>query len=149
MIEAQLTWNSGMRFEAETQGHRVTIDANKEDPAAGAGPTPMSLFLVSLAGCSAMDVIYILQKKRLEIAGFQVKISGDRRTTPYPLVFEGVEIVYTLRGPNLPAKAVQEAIALSRDRYCAVAGMIQGPRFRHRFVIENPEGNIVSEGLVE
>lgn len=149
MNQAQLIWQSGLRFTAQTAGHQLTVDSNQENPSAAAGPTPMNLFLVALAGCTSMDVIFILQKKRLAVSGFQVAVSGVRRREPHPLVFEEVELLFTVRGQDIPAKAVQEAIALSRDRYCSVAGMVKGPLFRHRFVIEDEAGNPVREGLVE
>ncbi len=145
MPEAKLTWKEGVAFEVQVGGHTMFID---HDPKGGPGrgPAPMALWLVSLAGCTGMDVVYILQRKRVQVDAFEVHVEGRRREGKHPRIYETVDIRFTIRGPEIPEKAVLQAMKLSRDTYCSVSAMTTGPRIRHLYRIEDPAGNLVVEG---
>ena len=147
MVEAQLDWRGELTFSARVQGHELIVTPAKRD--IDVGPSPMGLLLVAYASCTSMDVISILQKKRLAVESFHVYIAGQRRETGHPKVYETMELVFTVRGDAIPAKAVSDAIALSRDRYCSVSAMVAGPRVVQRYRIESPEGRLIAEGAVD
>ncbi len=147
MPEATLTWQGDLAFEVEVGGHRMFIDHSAEGP--GKGPPPMALWLVSLAGCTGMDVVYILRRKRIQVDAFEVHVAGKRKEGKHPRIYETVDIRFTVRGPEVPEKAVLQAMRLSRDTYCSVSAMTTGPVIRHFYRIEDPEGNVVAEGELE
>jgi putative redox protein len=113
-----------MRFlgTADSQ-HQVILDADPAVGGADSGFRPMELMAVSLAGCTAMDVISILAKKRQEVTGFEVKVDA-RRAEQHPKVFTDIGIHYIVRGRNIDAAAVQRAIDLSADKYCPAQAML-------------------------
>jgi putative redox protein len=97
------------------------------DPASGGendGFKPIELLLVGLAGCTAMDVISILQKKRQTVTGFEVKVHAER-STEHPRVFTDIEIKYVVRGRKVDRVAVERAVALSEEKYCAAQAMLR------------------------
>jgi putative redox protein len=106
--------------------------------AGSAGPTPMELVLISLAGCSAMDVITILRKQRQPVAGLEVQVRGER-SDDRPRVFTTIELRYLVRGAGVDPVAVRRAIELSQERYCPVWAMLG----RHVQII--PSFQIVGE----
>jgi putative redox protein len=123
-MHASVTWEQGMRFlgTADSQ-HQVILDADPAVGGADRGFRPMELMAVSLAGCTAMDVISILAKKRQEITGFEVKVDA-RRAEQHPKVFTDIDIRYIVRGRNIDPAAVQRAIDLSAEKYCPAQAML-------------------------
>jgi len=112
-----------LKFEGQnSEGKKVLMDGK---PPFGEGeyPSPMELLLMALGGCTAMDVISILTKKRLEVNDFQLEVEGIRRNT-HPKVFTHIKIHYRFKG-NLPQKAVEQAIKLSMEKYCSVSAMLK------------------------
>lgn len=103
-------------------GHMVDLDS----PTTGSrnGPSPMELVLVSLAGCSGMDVMSILRKKRQSIQGIEVVAHGVRGED-YPKPYTAIQLEYVVTGSNVDAKALERAIELSRDSYCPVWAMLR------------------------
>jgi len=96
------------------------------EPALGGdndGFRPMELMAISLAGCTAMDVISILQKKRQGITGFEVKVNATR-AAEHPRVFTALEIHYIFRGRGIEVAAVERAIDLSKTKYCPAQAMM-------------------------
>lgn len=83
----------------------------------------MELVLVAVAGCTGMDVIEILRKKRLNVTGLEVKVTGTRAET-YPMVYTELDVTYIVRGKDIPASAVEQAIKLSEEKYCSVGIML-------------------------
>jgi len=113
------TWKENMAFEADVNGFKIPIDA---DPAVGGmetGPRPKPLTLVSLAGCTGMDVISILKKMRIEPEYFNVAVEGETMDE-HPKYFHTIHVIYELKGENIDLEKVDKAINLSRDRYCGV-----------------------------
>jgi putative redox protein len=114
----------GKEFQATTESeHRVTMDAPVASGGNNHGPSPMELLLVSLGGCTAMDVADILRKKRQAVSGLEVRVEGVRAET-YPMVYTDLRLVFIVRGKEIEAKAVEDAIQLSETKYCSVGAML-------------------------
>lgn len=117
---ASVKWIEGRAFETHTgSGHTALIEGGGENR----GPSPMELVLVGLAGCTAIDVSEILQKKRVAVKEFEVRVEGTRAETT-PAVYTCIDVIYTLRGKDIPPRAVEQAIHLSEDKYCSVGAML-------------------------
>ena len=117
------TWKENMAFEADVNGFKIMIDA---DPAVGGenrGPRPKPLTLVSLAGCTGMDVISILKKMRIEPEYFNVAVEGDM-TEEHPKYYHKIHVIYELKGIDIDMEKVEKAVNLSRDRYCGVFALL-------------------------
>lgn len=123
-MEASVTWLQAMAFEAEADGHRFNIDASTEVGGHDLGPRPKTLLLNSLAGCTAMDVISILQKMRLNVTGLQVKAEGAI-ADEHPRRFTRIVLRYTVTGQDLPPEKVKRAVELSQERYCGVSATLR------------------------
>ncbi len=114
-----------MKFEAiADSGHPIVLDAAADVGGANAGSRPMELMAMSLAGCTAMDVISILRKKRQEITSFEVKVDAER-ATQHPHVFTAIEITYVLRGKGIDPASVERAMQLSEEKYCPAQAMLR------------------------
>jgi putative redox protein len=95
-----------------------------KDAEGNPGINPMEMLLAGLAGCTAMDIIDILKKKRQVPTQFQVKVSGNQKVDDYPKVFVEFKIEYLLWGDDLKDKDVAQAIQLSEEKYCSVGGTL-------------------------
>src|SRR6266581_91008 len=116
-MTAQSTLTTGMRFEVEAgSGHRVTLDASEQDGGHDEGFRPMELLLVGLAGCTGMDVISILRKKRQQVTAYEVQVTGVR-AEDNPMVFVEITVEHIVTGRHLQPEAVARAIQLSEGRY--------------------------------
>ena len=123
-MQASVTWKNGMSFTGTADtGFEVPLGADASVGGADDGFRPMELMLVSLAGCTAMDVISILSKKRQNITGFEVKVDG-KRAAEHPKVFNAISIHYVVRGQGVDAGAVERAIDLSKTKYCPAQAML-------------------------
>lgn len=115
---------TGMRFEVEAgSGHHVTLDAAEHGGGHNEGFRPMELLLVGLAGCTGMDVISILRKKRQDVTGYEVHVTGAR-AEEYPMVFVEITVEHIVTGHHIKPEAVARAIELSKDRYCGAGAML-------------------------
>lgn len=102
-------------------GHALTLDTNHDRSVA---PSPVELLLVALGSCTAIDVITILQKKRLDVSSYEVEVSGERRSE-HPRSFTSMHVHHIVTGRNIPEKAVAQAIDLSENKYCSVAATLR------------------------
>jgi len=102
-------------------GHAVTLDTDHDRASA---PSPMELLLIALGSCTAVDVIGILQKKRLDVRSYTVQVRGQRRDE-HPRSFKQMQVHHIVRGMNIPANAVAQAIELSETKYCSVAATLR------------------------
>jgi putative redox protein len=119
MIEVKTRWIREQQFEAESgTGHQVLIDADKKTAA-----SPMELVLLGLCGCTASDVVTILGKKRQPLTSLEIRAEAERATSP-PAVFTAIHLTYRVGG-KLSAKAVEDAVRLSEEKYCSVAAMLR------------------------
>ena len=121
-LTARVRWVEGHRFVATTgSGHALVLDnPHRED---GAAVSPMELLLVSLAGCTGVDVVAILERMRQPLEGLDVEVVGFRRGE-HPRVFATIEVVYRLRGAGLDPRKVLRAVSLSEEKYCSVSAML-------------------------
>ena len=133
-INAQ--WKDGMAFEAEVNGFKIMLDADEAVGGENLGPRPKALTLVSLAGCTAMDVISILKKMRVEPSYFNVEVEGEL-TEEHPKYYHLINIRYIFSGDNLPLDKLEKAVNLSQERYCGVSAMLtKVAKITHEIVIQ-------------
>ncbi len=118
----ETTWIENMAFEAEVNGHKLVLDAEEAVGGKNRGPRPKPLMLVALAGCTAMDVISILKKMRVEVEKFNVRVEGEL-TEDYPKHFYRIHTIYGFKGRDLPRDKIKKAIELSEERYCGVTAV--------------------------
>jgi putative redox protein len=131
---------SNMCFEGESgSGHTVALDASIADGGENTGFRPMELLLVGLAGCTGMDVISILRKKRQQVTAYEVRVEG-RRAEEHPMVFVEISIEHIITGAHIQPEAVVRAIHLSAERYCGAGAMLgKVAHLTHTFrIIEAP-----------
>ena len=115
-VVLQTIESPGIVFEARLgSGTRFLMDSG----AAPRGPSPVEAVLAALGACEGMDVIGILRKKRQVVTGYEVALDGER-STDHPRGFRRIEIVHRVRGRDLSAAAIEEAIRLSETKYCSV-----------------------------
>lgn len=123
-MNASATWSEGLSFTGTADsGFSLPMGTNVEYGGADDGFRPLELMLVSLAGCTGMDVISILKKKRQDVTGFQVNVSAER-ADDHPRVFTSITVEYHFQGHNLDAAAVERAIELSETKYCGARAML-------------------------
>ncbi|MEE8356178.1 MAG: OsmC family protein [Anaerolineales bacterium] len=123
-MKAEVQWKGRMSFTgAADTGFEVPLGSSPEVGGDNDGFHPMELMAISLAGCTAMDVISILGKKRQEISDFKVKVTTERSET-HPKVFTNAVIEYHVAGKDLSEKAVTRAMELSADSYCPAQAML-------------------------
>jgi len=96
------------------------LDANPEVGGKDLGPRPKPLMMVALAGCTAMDVVSILKKMRVNIEGFNVRVEGEL-TEQHPKHFDSMHIIYEFKGKDLPVDKIKKAIEMSQETYCGVS----------------------------
>lgn len=112
-------WIDGMAFEANVNDKKVILDATEKVGGKGRGPQPKPLMMVSLAGCTAMDVISILNKMRVEPERFNIRVEGEL-TEEHPKHYTKMTLIYEFWGKDLPLAKIEKAVNLSQDRYCGV-----------------------------
>jgi putative redox protein len=118
---AHSEWKSGNLFEGTAEnGNTIQFDA---DAAHAHGPSPMEAVLMALCGCTSVDVVSILQKKRQGLTGLRVSATATQAEGP-PRVFMHIKLTYAVRG-KLSRKAVEDAVALSKNKYCSVSLMLE------------------------
>ena len=121
---AKVVWNGKLSFTGTADtGFELKLDGKKEVGGEGQGFLPMELIATGLAGCTAMDVISILSKKRQAVTGFEVRVRADR-AGEHPKVFTQAVIEYHVAGQGIEEAAVVRAIELSSVRYCPAQAML-------------------------
>ena len=124
VMTARAILETGMRFDAEAgSGHHVTLDAAEHGGGQDLGFRPMELLLVGLAGCTGMDIISILRKKRQDVTGYEVQVQGVR-AEDHPMVFVEITVEHVITGHHIQPEAVARAIELSEERYCGAGAML-------------------------
>ncbi len=119
MVNASAKWTDGERFVGiATSGHAIVVDAAKDKT----GPSPMELVLIGLCGCTASDVVSILYKKREPFTSLEVTAEAERAPEP-PAVYTSVRLRYRVSG-KVSRKAVEDAVRLSKEKYCSVSQML-------------------------
>jgi len=117
-MQATVKWSGQMQFAGTGNGgHPLLLDGDNK-----AGNSPMELVLIALCGCTAYDVVSILQKKREPFTAVEVSAHAEKAPDP-PRVFTDIKLLYRVAG-NVTRKAVEDAVRLSEERYCSVAAML-------------------------
>jgi putative redox protein len=123
MAEAKVTWLQDFQFVGtDSTNHSVVLSKPGED---SVGMKPSELLLVSLAGCTGVDVVNILKKKRIDLKGFSVKVSAEQAPLP-PWIFEKIHLHYQIVATDISEKDVERAIKLSEEKYCSVSATLKG-----------------------
>ena len=129
-IQAHLKWTDGLQFVARTgRGPAVVIDSSD----GGSGVSPMQMVLLGVAGCTAIDVIMIMKKKRANIQRFEVNVTGDTAES-YPKRYTHIHIEYVLYGGDIKPKGVEQAIELSEKKFCSAMASMNA-EFEHSYRI--------------
>jgi putative redox protein len=115
---------NAMTFRATmASGHDVVMDSSSEVGGTGSGPTPMEMLMVSLGGCTGMDVISILRKMRQDVSSYEVRVSGER-ATEHPKIFTSIQVEHVVHGRGVNVESVKRAMELSATRYCSAEAML-------------------------
>ena len=131
--EVSATWQGGLNFIGEND-KGGTVQMGQVDETIG----PMQLLLLGLAGCTGIDIISILKKKRVTPTDFKIRVRGKRAET-FPMVYTDIEVEYLLWGDTLKTRDVEQAIKLSEQKYCSVSIMLdKTARIRSTYKILKP-----------
>lgn|SRR5690554_381638 len=123
-MECTVKWLDGVSFVAETgSGHLVTMDGAPDAGGRNLAPRPMEMMLAGAGGCSAFDVVLILQRSRQDVTDCRVKLVAERAESD-PKVFTKIGFHYTVSGRNLKPNIVERAIHLTADKYCSASVML-------------------------
>jgi len=135
--KAYLKQIKGLTFAGKTDSkHWITVDGPENFGGNDAGIRPKELLLISLAGCTASDVISILEKKRVKLDDFEINISAEM-TEEHPKVYSKIDLEYVFYGDDVDVKAVERAIELSQTKYCGVSAMLRkAMEINHTYRIE-------------
>jgi len=121
MGTATVKWIEGKQFiGVDSTRHSVVLSTPDE----GIGIKPSDLLLIAVASCSAVDVVEILEKKRMPLTSLEISSTGEQDQDP-PWTFRKIHLHYKISGKNLTEKAVEQAIHLSEEKYCSVAATVR------------------------
>jgi putative redox protein len=136
-MKAKITWLNGRTFVGESgSGHAIVMDGAPENGGRNLGVRPMEMMLLGLGGCTAFDVVMILEKSREKVTGCEVSLEAERAEED-PKVFTHVKMIYRLKGENLKPAAVERAIKLSADKYCSASKMFEKTAtIEHEWIVE-------------
>jgi putative redox protein len=124
-MDAKVTWKNGMSFTGVADsGFEIPIGTSVDHGGAGDGTLPMEMLLVALGGCTGMDVVSILEKKRQSVTNFEILIHGDR-AEEHPKVYTSITVEYVVTGHAVDPEAVRRAIELSETKYCSVMATLR------------------------
>jgi len=126
----------GITFIGKTDSnHWITMDGPENFYGSNAGIRPKELILLSLAGCTGSDVVAILQKKKVNLKGFEINITAEQKEE-HPQVYTKIHLDFVFYGKNMSEKDVERAIELSQTKYCSVTVMLQkAVEITHNFKI--------------
>jgi len=124
VAEATVKWIGEQEFVGtDSTRHSLVMSGRPREKAAGVRPT--ELLLVALAGCTGIDVVSILKKRRQNLADLEIQVTGEQDPDP-PWTFRKIHLEYTLRGTELTVPAVEQAIKLAEEKYCSVGSTLSG-----------------------
>ena len=123
-MKAVVKWLDNMSFVGESEsGHSVVMDGPPESGGRNLGVRPMEMVLLGMGGCTAFDVVLILQRQRQEITDCYVELSSER-AEEVPKVFTKIHVHYVVKGKNLNEKRVARAVDMTAEKYCSVSIML-------------------------
>lgn len=135
MAVIDVKWTGGQQYLATDQAGHVVVTDSK-----GQGFKPPDLLLVSLVTCAGIDVVRILEKKRQNFTGIEVKVEKQNAPEP-PWTIEKIEVEWTVRGRGLKEKAVRDSVRLSEEKYCSVSASLQSELVTTVRVVNEDEGD--------
>ncbi len=146
-MDVILDWKKNMAFQGVAgSGFTQSLDADESVGGANSAARPMEFIAIGLAGCTAMDVISILRKKKQDVSDFQIKLHADN-ADEHPKVFTSAVIEYIVTGRQISEAAVLRAIELSAEKYCPAQAMLsQAFPMRLIYKILDENGLQVKEG---
>ena len=125
-MEAKVKYIDGLQFVGEAgSGHAIVMDGDTKFGGANTAVRPTELLLIGLGGCSGMDVISILKKKKQDVKGLEINVKGQKAES-YPQKFTDITIEFVVKGRNLSEEAVKRAVDLSMGKYCSVKATLEG-----------------------
>jgi putative redox protein len=135
-MQAKVVWKRNLAFTGTANsGYVLDLDSKKEVGGDESGFKPTELIAIGVAGCTAMDVISILKKKRQEVSAFEVLVHATR-ASEHPRKFTDMTIEYIVTGKDIDPQAVERAVELSEEKYCSSIATIRGNvRLDHKIVI--------------
>ncbi len=135
----RVDWKGGLTFEAEPpSGMKVFLNGAPEENPSMRGPKPLETLLIALAGCTAMDVISVLEKKRQKVTAYRVEVDGERPPEgQWPRPYLKICVRHIVSGEGLDPAAVARAVKLSDQKYCSVTATLrQAPEVTNEWAIE-------------
>jgi putative redox protein len=139
MLNAKVTYTNGLQFVGEaSSGHAIVMDGDTGVGGHNTGLRPMELLLVSLGGCTGMDVISIMKKKQQDVTGFEININGQKAEN-HPKKFTDITIEYIVKGRGISEEALKKSIDLSMNKYCSIKAALEGTAkisFSYRIIQE-------------
>jgi putative redox protein len=135
-MKARVQWLDGRAFVGEAgSGHAVVMDGSPESGGRNIGLRPMEMVLLGLGGCTAFDIVMILERMREKVTGLDIGLEAERADIE-PKVFTSVTLVYKVTGHNLKPANVERAVNLSAEKYCSASIMIgKTAKLEHRWEI--------------
>jgi putative redox protein len=136
-MKAKIKWLDGRAFVGESgSGHAVVMDGAPESGGRNIGFRPMEMLLLGMGGCTAFDVVMILEKGREKVTSLEIELEAERAETE-PKVFTRVKLIYKLKGKNLKPASVERAIKLSEEKYCSATAMLaKTAKIEHEWTVE-------------
>ena len=120
---AKVSFVDGLHFTGENK-NGIKIEMGNDPAGEPAGLSPMELVLQAAGGCSSMDVVFILRKRKIDPERFELELEGVKRQE-HPRVYESINLTYRAKGIGLTVAEMNRAVALSNDKYCSVFGMLK------------------------
>ena len=126
MLSAKVTYVNGLQFIGEGSSHHaIVLDGDASAGGNNSGLRPMELLLIGIGGCSGMDIISILKKKKQDVTGLEINVNGGQ-AADYPKKFSDITLEFVVQGRNISEEAVKRAIDLSMNKYCSVKAALDG-----------------------
>jgi len=126
MLSAKVTYVNGLQFIGEGSSHHaIVLDGDASAGGNNSGLRPMELLLIGIGGCSGMDIISILKKKKQDVTGLEINVNGGQ-AADYPKKFSDITLEFVVQGRNISEEAVKRAIDLSMNKYCSVKATLDG-----------------------
>jgi len=134
MVKGSIKWTGNRQYVGvgENSGHAVIIDTPKGKGGDDTGMRPTEMMLLGVASCTAVDVVNILTKMKINLTKCEIQINGEQQED-YPMYFHTITLKYLLSGDGLDMKKAEKAVNLSMDKYCAVSQTLKG---RAKFITE-------------
>jgi len=124
-LDAIVRWTQGLQFVGNGKSeHGVLIDADPDVGGLDLAARPLELMVLALCGCTAMDVVSVLNKMRVHYTRFEVGAASER-ANEYPKIFKSIELVYQIWGDDIEEEKLVKAINLSMERYCPIANTLK------------------------